>query len=480
MELFGHIVHCAHTVGALQGTWSARQLWDRKPSEPHLLPTCPVRALCRVHVLCVCPARAPRNQALRLTSHIDTVEDATNRVLELERLLEVTERSNEHWGKIRQRVRLYSTELMLRKLHGATPLEGVNVRLARDEENFATPKAAQLMDLWPDSRPETLENEMASMTKILKASVPLLKKVYQFYATLHDSHPHISLSEFLPLCEECNFAARGLTMERLQAIFTRVAVRRARRDSRRVSRRGSSISRSPTRRGSQSPSPSRRGSQMATSPTSPLLDVEPGPDAALSARSARLVAEDDAGGLTPALFVEALVRIAEERYAGVAMLASPTARLQKLLVDALPRARFAEIDEFKKLVYHPKMQMALAPHCKNLSRMFLYLAGEGNPKDLRSTEITEKEFAQLWRELDMVDKALTKEHIHMCFVYAQCQEENDEDLTMCFREFVEAIVAVAMFRMSNPLMPPYVRLEVFLQRQFFVYAKIKISKAKLQ
>eukprot|EP00995_Heteronema_vittatum_P008161 NODE_3333_length_680_cov_174.709984_g2368_i0.p1 GENE.NODE_3333_length_680_cov_174.709984_g2368_i0~~NODE_3333_length_680_cov_174.709984_g2368_i0.p1 ORF type:complete len:92 (+),score=44.55 NODE_3333_length_680_cov_174.709984_g2368_i0:30-278(+) len=79
----------------------------------------------------------------------------------------------------------------------------------------------------------------------------------------------------------------------------------------------------------------------------------------------------------------------------------------------------------------------------------------------------------------MGDKHLSRPDAVVIFANVQDGEDVGGDGELSFREFNEALVAIGLYRTPSPLIPPAVRLDIFINRQLFPQIRLKLPKLKL-
>lgn len=147
-----------------------------------------------------------------------------------------------------------------------------------------------------------------------------------------------------------------------------------------------------------------------------------------------------------------------------------------LAAEVLSRASSSEIDDFKALVYSPKIQDVLNDHQPSLHGVFTHYAAAGK-SNIHIATMDVREFQQMLQEAKVLGESLSKYDIGLIFANAQSADDKEGDVEMVYREFLESLVAVALFKNPNIMLPPSSRLRDFLVKQFFPV--LRTSQARL-
>lgn len=124
----------------------------------------------------------------------------------------------------------------------------------------------------------------------------------------------------------------------------------------------------------------------------------------------------------------------------------------------VPRAMSQNTDEFKRLIYSPPVQLVINQYQRALLRIFTHYR-DADGSDGRNQSINLAEFSQLVKDADLMDKTLTRTAVANIFNAAQDAEDTAGGETdMVFREFLEAVVTLALYKIPNPMqVRPYRR-----------------------
>ena len=84
------------------------------------------------------------------------------------------------------------------------------------------------------------------------------------------------------------------------------------------------------------------------------------------------------------------------------------------------------------------------------------------------------EWTKFVRDVEMCDSVTTQKDVTQIFINSQDAIESSADTPMSFPEFVEAIVALGLFRTSNPYWSVSGRLYTFFNEKLFASLKKRL------
>eukprot|EP00741_Cyanophora_paradoxa_P006778 tig00001041_g6555.t1 len=162
-------------------------------------------------------------------------------------------------------------------------------------------------------------------------------------------------------------------------------------------------------------------------------------------------------------FLNAVVRLAEARYAGEGR--GLAERLSLLMENhVLPNAKWDDVEEFRRLVRHPTVQEALAAARPQIRLLFEKYCGLDSLAARtygaqKNKSVSIREFVAMFEDLGLLrDRALSQKDVQDAFATAQADPVIDDDVTQaddhgadCMEElnaveFEEAIIRCAVAR----------------------------------
>eukprot|EP01062_Namystynia_karyoxenos_P056003 TRINITY_DN46981_c0_g1_i1.p1 TRINITY_DN46981_c0_g1~~TRINITY_DN46981_c0_g1_i1.p1 ORF type:complete len:1451 (+),score=406.31 TRINITY_DN46981_c0_g1_i1:75-4427(+) len=319
------------------------------------------------------------------------------------------------------------------------------------------------------------DRELAEVEEVLAKHFEELRKIYKFYSRLSPKSQEMTSQEFMRFVSDCNLVDnKTLSQAGIDVMFTRVNWTEPDESTARKKQDGSTRELSPIEFVEMIV---RIAGQKYPGKVPARVQREPETTRAASPASA-FCADDEAD-------VAAGKEGAQEDVDGMAeqevrMSDSLADRVNHLIVkDILPRASLSEVDNFKALVYSPSLQNVINDHQVSLYRIFMHFSA-GDKSNPNSATMNFKEFQQLVGDARLVGESLTKLDVAFVFSNAQSDDDNQGDEEMVYREFVEALVAIAFFKNPNIMLPPATRLRNFLVKQLFPAISAVAPKLKLK
>eukprot|EP01065_Artemidia_motanka_P019300 TRINITY_DN22906_c1_g1_i1.p1 TRINITY_DN22906_c1_g1~~TRINITY_DN22906_c1_g1_i1.p1 ORF type:complete len:1257 (+),score=544.89 TRINITY_DN22906_c1_g1_i1:417-3773(+) len=307
----------------------------------------------------------------------------------------------------------------------------------------------------PDSSP-TRDQDLSDVEEVLAGFFEELRKIYKFYSRLSPKSQEMTNQEFMRFVNDCNLVDKATPQAAFDVVFTRVNWADADDGAARRKVDSSQRELSPTE---FVEALVRIAAQKYTRVPSRVQDKEKEKEKREEEEPEPAPADDD----DPFLFAGAR----RQSMADVQMSTSLADKVHYLLTrEVVPRASASEVDDFKALVYSARIQDVVNDHQTALHRIFLHFSA-GDKTSMHSATMNFKEFQQMIAEARLIGESLTKHDVAFIFSNAQSDDDNQGDEEMVYREFVESLVAVAFFRNPNIMLPPAARLRDFLVRQFF-------------
>jgi len=305
------------------------------------------------------------------------------------------------------------------------PEEFIHPRFCQDTVLYANPRPETLGELLPSDSalwPQVIE----SLKQAQMDHYQTVKAMYQFYSTLSNQTPGLSWITWQKFLEDTNLSQH----KRFQP-----------------------------------PAPSLQRSQDRGMGHTIFQQC--------TGRDERM-----ADGMGPKGFSAALVWVAHHFYQdGCERLAE---QFRQLLVDHLiPWASRSHADPFKQYMLTAPLQAMLKRHHKQLQKIFHFYSA-GQREENKEFPMLLKDFAILWKDCDMIDRALSRNDISTVFSCCQNVKEDGEATEMDFDEFRTAVCAVGLMRNPSPFVPDAIKLENFLAKQFFPPLLKKYSRLKMQ
>ncbi|OQS03642.1 hypothetical protein THRCLA_04042 [Thraustotheca clavata] len=171
--------------------------------------------------------------------------------------------------------------------------------------------------------------------------------------------------------------------------------------------------------------------------------------------------------LTSHEFAEALVRVSHHLTQKLASTNESTTIVEvarRLIEEQLiPMANELEkfnMTSFKRQIGHADVQAVLKSFDKKLKKLFAFYAVERRGKCINLSE-----FESWLKDQHLVDALFPYQRVKQVFMSAMHHNDTsvaDLELELIFSEFIEAIIAVTVFRNPNPYIPLAERLEMFL------------------
>lgn len=162
--------------------------------------------------------------------------------------------------------------------------------------------------------------------------------------------------------------------------------------------------------------------------------------------------------LSPGEFIEALVRMAQQRGTEGTL----TSRFEAMMYDVIiPNACQSNSDEFRALLSAPQVREVFARHHAALRAIFTHFAAadfKGGREKLVSISL--EEYLMLINKAELVS-ILSVVQCRRIFAASQIDDDISE---MVFAEFTESIGALAQHADPNPYVPISIRLDQFLSR----------------
>eukprot|EP00899_Mesostigma_viride_P015806 jgi/Mesvir1/24226/Mv10937-RA.1 len=183
-------------------------------------------------------------------------------------------------------------------------------------------------------------------------------------------------------------------------------------------------------------------------------------------------------GLGPGDFVDALLRIAHLKYNDWDMF--PCDQVRALLQDKVVRNAYQNTaDLFRSQLSTEEVQTVFKEHRTKLIKVFKHFAANDKNDFDHNESMNVAEFTQLLRAGGLMDTNLTQLMVAKIFSGIQQDEAGGGDAEggsdgggaggaseMVYSEFLEAIAAVAMFRVCDPFIPMPTRLNTFISEVF--------------
>jgi len=136
---------------------------------------------------------------------------------------------------------------------------------------------------------------------------------------------------------------------------------------------------------------------------------------------------------------------------------------------------------FRTALCDDEVQEIFRKHRAVLERIFKFYAGADQSAVGRLGTIDQGEFSLLLKDCKLVDATLTEVAVSTIFCNIQDDDDDDGDAEMVYSEFLEAVAAMTEYKVCNPYIPLYQRIEIFLTKNIFPYAKmVKPTKTKNQ
>eukprot|EP01006_Ploeotia_vitrea_P020481 TRINITY_DN52765_c0_g1_i2.p1 TRINITY_DN52765_c0_g1~~TRINITY_DN52765_c0_g1_i2.p1 ORF type:complete len:545 (+),score=34.55 TRINITY_DN52765_c0_g1_i2:46-1635(+) len=159
-------------------------------------------------------------------------------------------------------------------------------------------------------------------------------------------------------------------------------------------------------------------------------------------------------------WVESLVRIAHKKYRKHYE-TLPTALDHLINHNIVPHCLQVDVTEFKSQVYSERVQSVIGQYRGHLIDVFKSYGR--NPGPGMPYEMTLEGYNRLLNDSSLCDEVFT--HYAAQAIFQKIQE--DDDISLMFHEFQEALVAIASFKQPAPYLPLSQRLESFLKVFFF-------------
>lgn len=180
------------------------------------------------------------------------------------------------------------------------------------------------------------------------------------------------------------------------------------------------------------------------------------------------VAHVKAEHLSLTQFIEALIRVANERWAGDEDLVSE--RVKKFIEDdILPHACSAPMDEFRLSLNNTRVQKLLVTHKPSLLTLYKHFS--------RTTLIDSDElcmsvgdFVAMCKEGNLLNDSLSRSEAERVIAKVKniFEHEYDRDSALViYNEYVEGIAAISVLKNPDPYLPLYIKIENFLSAQLY-------------
>eukprot|EP01006_Ploeotia_vitrea_P022394 TRINITY_DN54806_c0_g1_i1.p1 TRINITY_DN54806_c0_g1~~TRINITY_DN54806_c0_g1_i1.p1 ORF type:complete len:878 (-),score=70.63 TRINITY_DN54806_c0_g1_i1:112-2448(-) len=357
------------------------------------------------------------------------------RLLRLHKLHQTVQRTYANWNKITKWVTLHALNVLAARARGKRH-EAVDERFSQEVAAYTAINRDRLLDIFPKEMDEEAINlDVQQLALIIRKYYPELRKhfMYSHYSTRAIQRT-MNSEQWNRFWTDCKLVTKTFTQQNLNNVWARV-----------------------------------------TSPTPTLApERKPSSVSQIDGNDGRV---DE---LNATLWVEALIRMADARMKYTKGNTVPSSKLEKFLVDhVLSRAFSNEVDAFKDLVYSTKMQHILALYHKNLHKVFCHFTSDASPADNPNATINVHDFHRLFKECDMVDKYMSRNEVFMIFSTIQDPMSGSPAEDIVFREFIESLVVVALYRVPSPLIPHHNRAEIFLTKLLFPALRQKVPKLKL-
>ncbi|KAJ9461952.1 Fimbrin [Diplonema papillatum] len=237
-------------------------------------------------------------------------------------------------------------------------------------------------------------------------------------------------------------------------------------------------------RGKEGSSPPRRSAS--------LLDREAGAEGHDGAPGEAADEYNPADELTAAEWVDCIVHIAHAVASGPGDPQPGCLNLAQCLddfVEGLMKkyACQSNVDEFRDQIYRKDVQAVLSRHNKALQAVFKFYSAfdssKAKPED--DDDISFHEFRQLLRDAKLLDGTLTLEAAQELFKFMQQDDgaASDRGQTLVYREFLEVVVCLAIFKVPAPFIKLADRLHTFVSSKLLpplkhAQPKLHLKRAK--
>ena len=246
-------------------------------------------------------------------------------------------------------------------------------------------------------------------------------------------------------------------------------------------------------------SPRRKSVLLATE-----CEAEGDEEGAADSRAEVLESYNPDDELTGTEWVDCIVHIAYYRCAAAQSATGGTTatiaeRVEALIDTTLRASSFqSSVDEFRDQLYRQEVQAVLSKYNKPLQKMFKHYsrlesslgaasarkAPQGNNFGTDS-DMSLLEFKQLLRDARLLDQTLTPEATTELFQFLQEDEEGNEpgkdaNQTLVYREFLEVIVCISIYKYPAPYIKLGDRVQLFLAEKLLPNLAQALPKLKLR
>eukprot|EP01065_Artemidia_motanka_P029875 TRINITY_DN35943_c0_g1_i1.p1 TRINITY_DN35943_c0_g1~~TRINITY_DN35943_c0_g1_i1.p1 ORF type:complete len:984 (+),score=267.05 TRINITY_DN35943_c0_g1_i1:48-2954(+) len=140
-------------------------------------------------------------------------------------------------------------------------------------------------------------------------------------------------------------------------------------------------------------------------------------------------------------------------------------RVARLLdTEVGPRACSSEVDTFRAMIYRPDVQRTLREHRDELTRTFLHFACQSKELGRRDDSTMDlDEWKAFIKTGSLIDSVFNERASKAVFLRLQ-DDEGEEEVSLSYAQFCEALVAIACYKVPSPFEPLTQRLKTFLQK----------------
>ena len=197
--------------------------------------------------------------------------------------------------------------------------------------------------------------------------------------------------------------------------------------------------------------------------------------------------------LTATEWVDIIIHIAYYRAKGDGM----AARLEELLEVLKATSCQSNVDEFRDHLYQKDVQQVLTRHNLQLQKIFRHFSKGDSTKGAKpsaagsDSDMSLSEFKQLLKEAKLLDATFTVESTAELFKFLQENEDGggggggggggkDSNQTLIYREFLEVVVCVAIYKYPAPYIKLADRLQSFMTDKLLPNLAASLPKLKIK